>query len=309
VGSGDKDQMANDKEQIVELGNKLLIRAPAKINLSLLVAGKRDDGYHDIETIMAKINWYDELLFEDGNRPGIELICEGPHWAPEGEENLVYQACQMLLQKAKINRNVRVTLTKNIPAGSGLGSASSDAAAALIGLSSFADMSFSRSELYPLAASLGSDVPFFLGGSLSYCYGKGEKIREITQKFSFLALLLLSDVSVSTKSVYGNYVHENSVYRALKCKINSLLGKNRIDLVAGMCANMLEYSCFRLYPEVAELKRQIQLFGVGGICLSGSGSTIYCILDNAEGDNIKICQRVLKEKNGCRSLVVSSNKW
>ena len=112
----------NDKEQFEIIGDGLLIRAPAKINLSLLIAGKRPDGFHDIETIMAKVNFYDELLIEQGRKSGIELICKGPHWAPEAKENLVNRAAEMLLTSCGRPSDIKITLTKNIPAGSGLGS-------------------------------------------------------------------------------------------------------------------------------------------------------------------------------------------
>jgi len=118
----------------------LCVRAPAKINLSLLITGKRPDGYHGIETLMAKVNWYDQLHFEPAKHDGIELICTGPYWAPDGEDNLVYRACRLLYDRAGKTPAVRVTLTKNIPAGTGLGSASSDAAAALLGLNRFAEL-------------------------------------------------------------------------------------------------------------------------------------------------------------------------
>ena len=118
----------NDKEQFESVGGGLLVRAPAKINLSLLVVRQRSDGFHELETIMAKINWYDEILIEPGQKAGIELVCKGPHWAPTGKENLVYRAAELLLHNCGLKTDVKITLIKNIPAGSGLGSASSDAA-------------------------------------------------------------------------------------------------------------------------------------------------------------------------------------
>ena len=127
-------------EQFNTTDRGLLVYAPAKINLFLLIAGKRPDGFHELETLMAKIDWCDELLFEPGRTDGIELVCRGPHWAPDGPDNLVYRACTLLLEKAGRSTPLRVTLTKNIPAGTGLGSASSDAAAALLGLNRFAEL-------------------------------------------------------------------------------------------------------------------------------------------------------------------------
>ena len=109
-----------DKEQFEIIDGALLVRAPAKINLSLLIAGKRPDGFHEIETLMAKVSWFDEILFEHGSKPGIELICQGPHWAPDGPENLICKAYELLMDFCGQKTDLKVTLTKNIPAGSGI---------------------------------------------------------------------------------------------------------------------------------------------------------------------------------------------
>src|SRR4030042_4628683 len=144
-----------DKDQFETTGDGLLIRAPAKINLSLLVAGKRPDGFHELETIMAKINWYDEVLIQSGTKADIELICKGPEWAPEGQDNLVYKAARLLLDACGRSADISITLTKNIPAGSGLGSASSDAAATLIGLNQYLELNLRKADLRKLAAPPG----------------------------------------------------------------------------------------------------------------------------------------------------------
>ena len=196
--------------QFSEIDNVLLVRAPAKINLSLLITGKRPDGFHGIETVMAKVDWHDELLFEPGQKDGIELICKGKYWAPDGADNLVYRACEMLYQAASVKPCIKVTLTKNIPAGTGLGSASSDGAAALTGLNKFAKLAVEEKQLFQIAAKLGSDVPFFLDGPLAFCTGKGEKIKKIEKVFPFKALLILSDITVATKGVYENVIHASA---------------------------------------------------------------------------------------------------
>ena len=205
------------------------MRAPAKINLSLLVKGKRPDGYHELETIMAKINWYDEILIEKVSRDSylvtrspakgalrrsgepreegrgqradgrgqaniqcptpndkyqsetdIELICKGPYEVPEGEDNLVYKAAKSILDfRSHISdfseqkERLRITLTKNIPAGTGLGSGSSDAAGTLMGINRFLKLGLNKKQLADLASQLGSDVAFFLGKQMSFCTGRG----------------------------------------------------------------------------------------------------------------------------------------
>jgi 4-diphosphocytidyl-2-C-methyl-D-erythritol kinase len=309
-----------DKEQFETLGDGLLVRAPAKINLSLLVAGKRPDGFHELETIMAKVNWYDEILIEPGQKQGIELVCRGPQWAPAGEENLVYRAAGILLKNRGVSYDIRITLTKNIPAGSGLGSASSDAAATLLGIEKFlklvgadqrACLGSDRKglSLQEMAATLGSDVAFFLGGPLAFCTGKGEKIKKLDKNFNFLALIILPDVSVSTKRVYANYEHNQPLYEKLSAQINSYFLKKRIDLVVKMCANMLWKSSFSLVEGLAELKAKIESFGIGPCCLSGSGTAMFCIIESGDEEIAGQYKHKLEEKIGCKSIIASSNRW
>jgi 4-diphosphocytidyl-2-C-methyl-D-erythritol kinase len=297
------------KKQFETIDNGLLVRAPAKINLSLLVVGKCPDGFHELETIMAKVDFFDEILIEPGQKPGIELICKGPHWSPEGEKNLIYPACKLLLDNCRRRADIKLTLIKNIPAGSGLGSASSDAAATLIGVKKFLQLALSKDKISELAAELGSDVAFFLDGPLALCMGRGEKIKKLDENFNFSALLMLPDVTVSTKEVYANYRHKPAIYENFSARINSYIQKNRIDLVLKMCANMLQISSFDLYKELAELKAKVESLGIGPCCLTGSGAAMFCILDSRDTGKAPKYQRQLEEKFGCESVIVSNNKW
>ena len=298
-----------DRKQITTVGDELLVLAPAKINLSLLIAGRRPDGFHEIETIMAKVDFFDEILIQQNKKPGIELVCKGPYRAPEGEENLVYKACEMLLDNCGSQADIKITLTKNIPAGAGLGSASTDAATTLIGVDQFLQLGLDKERLGELAATLGSDVAFFLDGPLAFCTGKGEKTKKLDEKFNFLALLILPDVSVSTKKVYASYNCNPVLYQKLKAEINELLKKNRIDLVSKMCTNMLEISCFALYKELVALKAKIESLGIGPLCLSGSGSAMFCLMDSREEKRAEENRRKLEENIGCKSIIVRNNRW
>jgi 4-diphosphocytidyl-2-C-methyl-D-erythritol kinase len=299
----------DSKEQIIAVDDGLLVRAPAKINLSLLIAGKRPDGFHELETVMAKINFYDEILIEPGRQKGIELVCKGPHWAPEGKENLVYQACELLTHNCSQKADIRITLTKKIPAGSGLGSASSDAAATLIAVNKYLNLGLDSRQLAKPAEQLGSDVPFFLNGPLAFCRGKGEKIKKLTKIFNFLVLLILPDVNVSTKKVYDNYKHNQALYKQLSARINSHVREKKFDLVSKMCANMLEASCYSLYRELAELKARIESSGIGPLCLSGSGSALFFIMESMEKDKASRYKRILDEKIGCNTIIARNNRW
>ena len=281
--------------QIERIGNRLLVRAPAKINLSLLIAGKRPDGYHEIKTVMAKVDWFDELLFEEGTKEGIELVCGGKYEIPEGKDNLVWKAAELFSKKTGISRKIKIKLTKNIPAGSGLGSGSSDAAATLTGCNEFYKAGIAKNEIAEMAAELGSDTAFFVNGPLALCEGRGEKISEIDKKFEFSAILILPNVNTSTKRVYENYRHEEELFGRLNEQLMGFIVENRVDLISEMCANMLAKSCFALHPEIASLKNKIEQLGIAPLCLSGSGSTLFHIMKDRDGNN--------------RSALPAYNKW
>lgn len=297
------------KEQFSEMANGLIVRAPAKINLSLVITGKREDGFHGIETLMAKVNFYDEVIIELTEKDGIELICTGPQWAPENKDNLIYKAAGILLERCGIKPKIKLTLQKNIPAGTGLGSASSDAAATLLGIKKIFDLKISPEEIHEIASGLGSDVPFFLGGPLAFCTGKGEEIKRIERKDDFSAILILSSINSSTAKVYANYRHDAELHEQLSKEINALIDKNRIDLITKMCANMLEKSCFDLHKELAKLKLKIESMGMKPLCLSGSGSVMYFVVGDEPQKKVEKYQLDIKEKAGCESIIVSSNRW
>ena len=359
------ERSTTSKSKLEVIGNGLLVRAPGKINLSLLVAGKRSDGYHELETIMAKIDWFDEILIEkktedpaspkgyaeasrrqkteDGRRKnvqypisndkcrsetGIELICKGPYEVPAGEDNLVYKAAKVILDSAgpptttfegkqappynstgwKPVPQIRITLTKNMPAGTGLGSGSSDAAGTLMGINRFLKLGFGKKKLMELAAKLGSDVAFFLGGPVAMCTGRGEKVKKI-DKCEFGVLLIVPDVNVSTQRVYANYRHDPAKYGRLHKEINGYIKKKRIDLVCELCANMLQESCFELHPELEELKKRIERAGIRPLCLSGSGSSMYCVINDRNEEGVKAYRDNLARDFSCGNVIVNNNSW
>jgi 4-diphosphocytidyl-2-C-methyl-D-erythritol kinase len=300
----------NPKPQLEATEHGLLVRAPAKVNLSLLIAGKRDDGFHNIETLMAKVDYFDELLIDKVSTPGIHLTCQGPRWAPDGPENLVYKAARLICDTCHVEPSLSLTLTKNVPAGTGLGSASSDAAAALIGINHLLNLGVPKDVLVDLASKLGSDVAFFVCGPLSYCTGKGEVVDPIPTFFDFKAILILPDISISTPKVYKAYTHNPDIYTRLHQEINNYIKENRIDFAAKMCANMLSNACFGLERGLAKAKEKIEHLGLGRICLSGSGSAMYCIIDPAASDvQIDSIQNAIIQETGYCSVIIHSIRW
>lgn len=296
-------------EQFERRSAGLLVRAPAKLNLSLLVAGKRPDGYHELETVMAKVDWMDELLLEPHRGEGLELICKGSSAVPEGPDNLVWKAWQLVCESVGKALPVRITLWKNIPAGTGLGSGSSDAAATLLGLNRLFNLKLSEKSIFDMACRLGSDVAFFLNGPTAYCTGRGEKIQKILDFPDFRALLIVPIVSVSTKKVYENYVHQPALFESLREQINDALLKKSIDSLAEICANMLQISCFHLHSELADLKAKVERLCAGKVCLSGSGSAMFMLFGKDSNAKIQTCRQLLDRTLGIPCRIVNNNRW
>ncbi|HOK66779.1 MAG TPA: 4-(cytidine 5'-diphospho)-2-C-methyl-D-erythritol kinase [Anaerohalosphaeraceae bacterium] len=300
---------AEQYSQFEQKEKGLLVRAPAKINLSLLVAGRRADGYHELETVMAKIDWMDELLLEPSCGDGLELICRGPYAVPEGPDNLVWKAWQQVCGHIGRPLPVRITLCKNIPAGTGLGSGSSDAAAALLGLNRFFQLNLPEGAIFDMSCRLGSDVAFFLDGPVAFCTGRGEKIKKIPDFPDFRALLIVPNVSVSTKMVYENYIHDPERFETLREQINDSLSKKSIDSLAKICANMLQTSCFHLHRELADLKGEVERLCARKVCLSGSGSAMFMLFEKDCDAKIQTCRQLLDRNLGILCRIVNNNRW
>jgi 4-diphosphocytidyl-2-C-methyl-D-erythritol kinase len=302
------DRPKESKSQFESVAAGLLARAPAKINLALLIADKRPDGYHNLETIMHKITFYDELLFERTKQNGIELLCTGL-WSPAGQDNLVHKAAALFYQEIGEQPEIKITLTKNIPAGSGLGGASSDAAATLLALNKIYNNPLSDCQLQKLTASLGSDVSFFLTGPMAYCTGRGENITKIDKNFQFSAILILPNISVSTKMIYDNFKVDLPLFQTLKQQIKPLLLENRVDLITKMCANMLAKTCFLLHNDLALLKVKIEQLCRLPVALSGSGCAMFVIIGRKDYCNADLFRREIINTFDCNCIIVFDNQW
>lgn len=298
------------KDKFEQRAESFVVNAPAKINLFLMIGGKRPDGFHDIDTLMTKITWYDRLLFEHTNSGGIELICDGTFWAPQDESNLVLRAARQIVVLAGIKEpNLRITLTKNIPAGTGLGSASSDCAATIEGIDRFLDIGLSRKQMNDVASSLGSDIPFFLGPPVARCTGRGEIVTPYPLDLSGLAFqIYLPGIDCKTPAVYAAYSHNQQIYIEFKNKLERALQQQNVADICHLKVNMLSRACFSVYPEMLDFARMMEGKGEK-IALSGSGSAFYSILNANKLEN---CKKNGKIESGvcCNTgMLVFSNSW
>jgi 4-diphosphocytidyl-2-C-methyl-D-erythritol kinase len=260
---------------------KLSFKTPAKINLALHIHGKREDGYHELETILQMVSLYDHIDLETLSS-GIELECDEPG-IPKDHTNLVVRAAE-LLQNAypEKNRGVRIGLNKNIPSGAGLGGGSGNAAGVLMGLNVLWDMKLGREDLVPLARKLGADVPFFLTAPCAFGKGRGDELIPLQTPAKFHVLLVNPGISIAT-----SWVYQNLNLKLTKCANNiSILKKflleSQVACLGECLGNDLEPVVFKRYPEILALKEDLSDLGANGCLLSGSGSTVFAIFDNPD---------------------------
>ena len=254
------------------------IRAPAKINLTLRVVGKRADGYHLLDTIMVPVSLYDEIDIQQrktARRPAplapIEIRCNHPQ-VPLGRDNIAYRAVELLMQKTKINRPVCIRIQKKIPIGAGLGGGSTDAAAVLVGLNRMWKLRLSVRQLERLALQLGADVPFFIRAKPARARGIGEKLTLLPKLRRRWLVLAYPGFPVATAWVYGNLP-----LKLTKVSVNTSIATplESLDTLEKLLVNDLERVAIRRYPEIGRVKTILSLAGAVAVLMSGSGSSVF----------------------------------
>lgn len=253
-------------------------KAPAKINLTLDVLGKREDGYHEVEMIMTTIDLADRLSFKKIDRN--EIILEtNSGFIPSDERNLVYKAAILMKSAYQVNEGVQIYLEKNVPIAAGLAGGSSDAAATLRGLNRLWGLNLSEGELFLLGEQIGSDVPFCIIGGTAMATGRGEKIKRINSMPPGWIILAKLPISVSTAEIYNALkIEDIKEHPNGEAMLSAIANKDFIYISKNLC-NVLEEVTFSLYPQVRYLKEQIKAFGGEGVLMSGSGPTIYALVN------------------------------
>ena len=249
------------------------VTAPAKVNLTLEVLGRRADGYHEIKTVLQTIDLHDRLEVEDG--PGLIVECDDP--SLQGDSNLVRQAGIALAGRAGIHPPARILLRKVIPVGMGLGGGSSDAAAALLALDRLWGLSLSMEELARVAAEVGSDVAFFLWGGTALASGRGEIVRPVPPAPSLRMTLVcpLETIPDKTRRVYSSVTRDHYGSGKRTDELLEILKGGRF--VSEMMHNGLEQVCLGVFPGLAELKQAASVAATSVPVLSGAGPAFFCL--------------------------------
>ena len=264
--------------------------APAKINLSLRILEKRADGFHELETLMVPISLADTVEVSHGTGHEITLTCNDPE-LPTGAENLCVEAAEAFRVATGLDHGIAITLLKRIPHGAGLGGGSSDAAAVLKGLNELFDHPLVDEELHQIAATLGSDVPFFLGSGPAWCRGRGEILEPTSALPKRTLLLIKPPFPVPTAWAYKKYAELKESERLPDQSEKQFLGELEI-------INDLEAPVFHKYLLLPVMKTWLrQQPGVESAFMTGSGSTMVAVLtpETASEKIADLKQEILSE--------------
>ncbi|OGU18571.1 MAG: 4-(cytidine 5'-diphospho)-2-C-methyl-D-erythritol kinase [Ignavibacteria bacterium GWA2_55_25] len=250
----------------------MTLRAYAKINIGLHVIGKRPDNYHAIETIFHQVDLFDEidLVHHD----------EAIHFStnrsdlPSDRSNLCVQAAQLIQNVTGIPTGVKITLRKKIPVGAGLGGGSADAAAVLKGLVHLLSVEITTNELETMAASLGSDVPFFIRGGTAYATGRGEILEPVPASLPYTIAVVTPPIRVSTGWAYA-HIHPTGGRKGQSLKDLIVGPRLSSEELQARFRNDFEETVFAAHPQIQSIKETLLQRGACLALMSGSGSSVF----------------------------------
>lgn len=259
------------RAQSDEKKNGLHLRAPAKVNLGLEILRKREDGYHELTTVLQAVDLSDRLILEGAER--ISLTVSDPS-LPASEENLAWRAARLLSDAAGVDRGIRITLDKRIPVAAGLGGGSSDAAAVLWGANRLWGLDWPAARLQDLAVHLGMDVPFFLGNGRALGTGRGERLQPLPSRGEMALVLVNPNFPLPTREAYGRVKTEIMGDGQKVAVLLAALATGDVAKVAKAVYNTFEAAVEPAYPLIVEVKRALRGAGALGCVMSGSGPTV-----------------------------------
>ncbi len=255
-------------------------KAYAKINLTLDVIGKYDNGYHELKMIMQSISMHDNLVVSKMDQKGVLINCNKN--IAELKDNIIYKACMLMIDRFNIKEGIRVDLEKNIFVAAGLAGGSTDCAQTIIGINELFSLGLNKEEMKKIGAELGKDVVYCINGGLCVATGDGTELEEINGFKETCVLVANPGFGVSTKKVFENY--EFIEYK--QSDYNGMLKSIELGDVEGICNNfnnMLESVTINMYPIIGEIKQSMNDNGAIGSLMSGSGATVFGFF-KTEGD-------------------------
>ena len=314
-------------------------KAYAKVNLSLDIVGRREDGYHLVRMVMQSLDIADNLVFERLDTPKIEVLLNGNVGdgsemnseatsgdknlgrVPLDEDNLIYKVARLMLEqhvwKRQPDAGVRITLTKNIPIAAGMAGGSSDAAATFRGINELFEVGLLDKDLMDMGVTLGADIPYCIMGGTALSEGIGEELTRLPELPDCYFLVAKPPISVSTGEAYGGYDKLISEIEASedkgKKKVKSPDVDGQVDAiysgdlqgVADRFLNVLEYVTAENHPEIKELERIMLEGGAINSMMSGSGPTVFGMYDSLEAAEASY-RKIVDEKKANQVFITKA---
>jgi 4-diphosphocytidyl-2-C-methyl-D-erythritol kinase len=254
----------------------LQLESTAKVNLRIEILKKREDGYHEIETILQKISLHDTLHFSIKKGKGVTITTDHPS-LPAGKENLVYKAVQSMLKVSGYKGGVHIQIEKRIPLGAGLGGGSSNAATTLKALNQLLDLGVSKKRLMEMGLEVGADVPFFFLEGAAMGSGIGERLKKIELPALWF-VLIYPNFEVSTRWAYQNFVLTNQ-----RIHFNLQKFTKTPEGISHILLNHLEEVVSKKYPQIDIMKKILFSAGAMGTLMTGSGPAVFGIFPGQKG--------------------------
>ncbi|MGI8775723.1 MAG: 4-(cytidine 5'-diphospho)-2-C-methyl-D-erythritol kinase [Actinomycetota bacterium] len=257
------------------------LRTKAKVNLFLRILGKRNDGYHEVETILHSVDLADDLVLRANESGEISVTMEAGDGTvgemPRMVDNFVTHAARALLPVVAPHQGLSLHITKRIPIAAGLGGGSGNAAGALVALNEYWELGLDRSALIAAGAKLGSDTPYCIQGGTALASGRGESLTHLTNGLELWVVLGISHSRLHTGDVYRAWDELQPTSEAKSAPMILAIGASDVEGVGALLHNDLEDAAFALKPELVAKKQAMLDAGAAGALLSGSGPTIFGI--------------------------------
>ena len=302
----------------------LEVKAYAKVNLSLDIVGRREDGYHLVRMVMQSLDIADILTFEKLDKPEIMVLLDNPSVGSDGdsplgkvpldENNLIYKAARLLFDRYIWKRNekagVQITLTKNIPIAAGMAGGSSDAAATFRGINELFELGLMDKELMEMGVTLGADIPYCIMGGTALSEGIGEELTRLPDIPECVFLVVKPRISVSTAEAYGGYdsLVESKTGQKVRIihpdvdgQVDALYAGN-LKGVTDKFLNVLEYVTAEKHPIIGDIEKIMLDFGALNAMMSGSGPTVFGIFENES--QAEAAKKEIEAREGADQLFV-----
>ena len=299
--------MLKNNDITVEASPAVKVLAPAKINLTLEILGKRPDGYHDLRSLVVPVSLYDTLTLTQTTEPSIEVSCTvgrlpGEHQVllPVPGDNLAARAARLLREMTGYAGGVKIEIQKEIPIGGGMGGGSADAAGTLVGLNRLWATGLKVEKLMELGAQLGCDIPAMVYGKPVCMEGRGEKVRPISCHWpietQWWIVVVNPGFNVPTRDIYRRF--RTGLTSPQETFINACFALERGDvkLVSASLQNSLEAVVFNKYPLLSMVAERLKSAGALGVLLSGSGASVFAVAANR--DQALLIESQVKRESG-----------